>query len=133
LDTTLTIAYNSIGSCQIFLHDYLDAINTYSIAFNLDSVEAAYLNNTGIAYAKLGDFKEAGVRLAKLERLQPDSCLPYRAWAAYFALMGEPETSVVNLEKAIDRGYKDWNWIKTEEALETIRNTVRYKTIMKEK
>jgi tetratricopeptide (TPR) repeat protein len=113
--------------------DYQKAIDAYSMAYCLDSVEATYLDNTGIIFAKLGDFQKAKSQLVRLERLQPDSCLSFRAWAVYYALMGDLEKSLDNLEKAIQLGYNDWEWIKTEEALGSIRNTDRYKTIMKGK
>jgi tetratricopeptide (TPR) repeat protein len=111
-------------------HDYQKAIDAYAIAYSLDSLEGSYLDNTGMAYAKLGDFKQAKALLKRLELLQPDSCLSLRAWSLYYTLKNDPEKSLDNLEKAIQLGYNDWNWIKTEEALERIRNHPRYLKII---
>ncbi len=122
--------YSYIGLCHSSLGAYELALGAHEASYQLDSTrKVIYFNNTGIAYAKLGDLQLAKARFEALERLIPEAGLPYRDWALYYALAGEPGMAMASLEKAAALGYDNWAWIEQEAALAAIRALPAYKAL----
>ena len=78
----------------------------------------------------MGNWDEASIRLKELEELEPNEAKPYRAWSVFYALQNKQEIALDNLEKAVSLGYEDWEWIRTDEALDSLRDHPRFKTLI---
>ena len=63
--------------------------------------------------------------------LWPDIPDIYYNIACIFARQDRVEDAVVWLKKAIKRGYKNWNVIKTDRDLDTIRGSSYYKDLIR--
>ena len=126
--------YNWIGLCYYYQKDYSKAIKYYEKSYQAGfEDEYIYLNNTGMAYAKMGQYDEAKAKFERLEELLPEEGLAYRDWAAYYALKGEPEKALDNLEKAIELGYDNWEWVETDDSLDELREHPRYQALLEKK
>lgn len=122
---------SSLGACYYRLKDYPAAIAAYNKAFNLDpSLKANYLNNTAMAYAKWGKTKEARSRLEQLQTLLPDQPLPYLSWSLFHSLQNDLPAALQHLEKAIDLGFNDRQWLDNEDAFDQLRNDPRYQALL---
>jgi len=125
--------HNSIGLCYYYQKDYQQALQYYEKSHQLGfDNKLAHLNNTGMAYAKLGQLAEAKKRFEQLQKLVPDNGLVYRDWALYYALAGDVGQALDHLEKAVQLGYGNLEWVETEEALGGIRKEERYKKIIEQ-
>ena len=123
--------YIQIGLNHYYAKQYVQAIENYNSAFQLGGIEQwIYLNNTGMAYAKSSDFEEAHIRIEQLQSLMPEHYVSYRAWSLYYALTGDLEIALDNLEQAITLGYTDENWLLTEEALAPLRELPRFQELL---
>nr|MBX2822393.1 tetratricopeptide repeat protein [Rhodothermaceae bacterium] len=124
-------AHVLLGRCYYELGEYQDAIRFYEQGYQLaPENKQLYHNNIGFAYAKLKDFENAKTHFEQLSQLNPTNPFTPRAWAVYYALQNNTKEALSYLEKAIELGYDDINWIKTEESLNSIREEIRYKDIV---
>lgn len=125
--------YNLVGLCYYLKGDYLKAIENYNNSYALEGISYGYLlSNTGLAYAKQGNFTEAKHLFQELDKIIFDKGILYCNWSLYYALKNEPEIALDYLEKAIEFGYNDWKWIHNEEALAPLREHQRYKDLLKQ-
>ncbi len=123
--------YIRIGLCHYFGKNYPEAIENYEKSHQLNSENKfLYFNNTGLAYAKWGKLAEAKARLEQLQQLVPDDPVVYRNWAVYYALDGKMEEALSNLEKALELGYENVEWLQSEESLDGIRETERFRALL---
>jgi hypothetical protein len=66
-----------------------------------------------------------------LIELDPGNSGNYYNIAVLFALQNQVSESIAWLKKAIDRGYRNWELIKTDQDLANIRNSEDYKQLIK--
>ena len=64
------------------------------------------------------------------EELDSTNSWVYRNWACYYASENEIERAIENLQKAIDLGYDDLEWIEEEETLNNLRDEDRYQQLI---
>jgi tetratricopeptide (TPR) repeat protein len=67
----------------------------------------------------------------KLITLQPDNAAGYYNVAVLYALQNNVSESLAWLNKAIAKGYDNWDLIKTDKDLENIRNSEGYRELVK--
>jgi len=94
------------------------------------------------------EFPEALYELAKLYIIQkkyekalalyqtmitflPENPAVYYNVACIYARQNKPEESVAWLQKAVARGFNDWEHIKTDRDLDNIRDSIQYKAFVK--
>ncbi len=123
--------FNSIGLCHYNLRNYDSAIANYAkaYAYNPKIDLKKLLNNLGCAQIKGRYFKEAKITLEKYESLDTTNHRAFRNWAMYYALQNDKENFFTNLQKAIDFGFKDYEWLINDDSLEAFRNEKRYKIL----
>ena len=63
----------------------------------------------------------------------PDNFFAYYDIAGTYAKQNKDAESVAWLQKAIAKGYDDWDRIRTDENLKSIRNTPHYQKIIKDR
>lgn len=89
-----------------------------------------FYNNIGAAYAKNKQFNEAQAAFTAYENLFPEEGRTYRNWAMYYSIIGEKDQALAQLQKAINLGYDDVNWIRTDDSLESIRKEKDFRKIL---
>jgi len=76
------------------------------------------------------EYDEAISVFGKMIRLWPNSAGAYYNVACIYAKQNRIVESTEWLKKAIQRGYSNWDLIKTDKDLENIRDTSYYKEIV---
>jgi tetratricopeptide (TPR) repeat protein len=125
-------AWNLKGQCHYNLKQYPNTITSYQKAMEIDSTFSSkdYYNNIGLAYARNHQFPEAKAAFEEYQKLYPKEGRPYRNWAMYYALQDQREEALENLEKAIAQGYKDLQWLETDDSMENLRNEPGFKALL---
>ncbi|NNF36353.1 MAG: tetratricopeptide repeat protein [Saprospiraceae bacterium] len=123
--------WTNIGLCYYYSSMYPEAIEAYikSAAFTPEIKSSYFYNNIGMAYAKNGKFEDAFHAFAKNEELFPKEGRTFRNWALYYALQGEKEKAIESLEKAVDLGFKDKDWLETDESMDPLRDDPSFHVI----
>lgn len=82
---------------------------------------------------KVGRFDEARVEAAKAIQLSPDDSLMLYNVACFYSRLGEKNTAVETLKKAIISGYENYEWIKRDSDFDNIRSEPAYIELMEGK
>ena len=80
-------------------------------------------DNLGVKYAKNKEWQRAYEIFKAYERLLPPDRYTYINWTLYYAFKGEKEKALLNLQKAIELGYDDIEWLTTDESMDKLRDT----------
>lgn len=84
----------------------------------------------GLAYAYQHKFNEAEVELKIAIELQPEYSDVYYSLASIYALQKKYSLSIEYLEKALQKGYKDFEFIKNDIDLTNIKDDAKFKKMM---
>jgi Flp pilus assembly protein TadD len=120
-----------MGNIFLARGDYNQAVAEFekTVAIQPRSAPAQY--NLALAYTAGKQYDKALVALNKVIALQPDNPNTYYNIAALHALLNNIDDSVQWLQKAVDKGYRNWDLIKTDKDLKSIRNSAGYKELVK--
>jgi tetratricopeptide (TPR) repeat protein len=100
-----------------------------TISFKPDFPEALY--HLAKLYISRREYDKAESLYQKMIDLLPDNPGAYYNVACLYANQNKPEESVAWLKKAIEKGFDDWNQIKIDSDLDTIRSSSHYKAFIK--
>jgi tetratricopeptide (TPR) repeat protein len=132
----LALTYANIGRTCRDIADYAKGIEYSQKAILIGEAlnpKPAFLNrfyiDIGITFLKANQFPNAKTALEKSENLKAEASV-YRVWAMYFGLQNDKSRAIENLRKAVNLGYKDLNWIITDESMANIRSEQGYKEIV---
>jgi tetratricopeptide (TPR) repeat protein len=120
----LGVLYKNRGNLDQAI-EYLDKAVTIQPDFK------TALNDLALVYAAKKEYQKSVAVYGKVIKLWPDNPNAYYNTACMFALMNDKPTSIQWLKKAIEKGYVNWDLIKTDLDLENIRSTDEYKEMMK--
>jgi protein O-mannosyl-transferase len=112
--------YNSKGELDKAMAQYQKAIS-----FQPDFPEALY--HLAKLHIKKREFINALALYQKVITLLPENPGVYYNVACIYARQNKPEESVGWLKKAVEKGFNDWNHIKTDSDLDNIRTSSLYK------
>jgi len=79
-----------------------------------------------------GHFHEGLEIDKKLVQLRPDDALAFYNLACSFALLNQKEESLSALERSVELGYRDFQFMKQDRDLETIRQDPRFCRILQD-
>jgi tetratricopeptide (TPR) repeat protein len=89
--------------------------------------------NLGVALARQGRTAEAMDHYFNASLQDPvNASLAYYNIACEYAKQNKTEKALTWLEKAIGKGFRKWNHIKGDKDLDSIRNSARYKELIKD-
>ena len=116
--------WNMTGICYYNLKNYSQAILAYNnvLKFSPEFKEYNYYNNIGTAHVKNKEFEKAKTAFEEYQKLFPKEGRTYRNWAMYYALKKEKDKAIASLEKAVNLGYKNIDWFKTDDSMDGLRN-----------
>jgi len=85
--------------------------------------------NLGASYLALGLYQSSIFHGQKAMNLRPDEPNPYYNMACTYAKMGEIAKAIALLTQAVAKGFKDFDWMRRDPDLESIRNEPGFKSL----
>lgn len=115
---------------------YFNRINNYAAAQkNADSAirlgpeyNRGYAE-LGYAYLKTGKLIAGLKVINKAALLDSSDYVSYIYVTCYYALQNDKQAAIEFLQKAIDKGFRQWNWVDNERAFDGIRNDKTFKEL----
>ena len=81
-------------------------------------------------YTRTGDYKKGLMLDLQLSQLRPkDSTVWYNLGCSY-ALTKDPDQAFEALTRAVDLGYCDYDWMKTDPDLAALRSDLRFQSLL---
>ena len=108
-----------------------EAIAHFNKAISIQPDFTQSLSNLALLYAADKKYYKALVALKKVVAIQPENSSACYNIAALYALQDNVEESLAWLKQAIDKGYQNWELIKTDKDLENIRSSAAYQDLVK--
>jgi tetratricopeptide (TPR) repeat protein len=68
----------------------------------------------------------------RLVQLRPRDALAHYNLACSYALLKRPEQSIKTLRRAVELGYRDFNYMKKDHDLDSIRHDPRFRQLLRE-
>ena len=103
----------------------------YQKALSIQPEFSNALNQLALIYMKKGEDEKAISLLRKMIELNPEIVSAYYNLACIYAKQNRVEQSIYWVKKAIEKGFNDWNLLKTDKDLENIKDTLYYKGLIK--
>jgi tetratricopeptide (TPR) repeat protein len=122
-------AHLNLGAALMQQGRLKEAVKQYSEALRIKPRDAGTHNVLGVALAKAGRVEEAMEHYHEALRINPDFSAVYYNIACLYATQSRTEESINWLRKAVERGYKNWNLLKTDKDLDNIRGSAYYKKL----
>ena len=85
----------------------------------------------GDAYTRNGEYKKGLEMDLRLTRLRPENKHVRYNLACSYALTGEKDKAILNLNKAIELGYRDVEQMRQDKDLEPIKSDPRFQSLIK--
>jgi len=120
-----------LGNLYLGKGELNSAIGQYQKAISIQPDFPQALNNLAMAHTFGRQYNQAREVFQKLIALQPDNAASYYNVAVLYALQNKVTESLAWLNKAIAKGYNNWDLIKTDKDLENIRNSEGYRELIK--
>jgi hypothetical protein len=108
-----------------------EAIGEYEKALSIQPELADAIDMLALVYMTRGEYEKAVSLFERVAELQPDNAGAYYNIACLYAIQNRVDESIDWLDKAIKRGYQNWDLIKNDKDLENIRGSSYYKEIIK--
>jgi tetratricopeptide (TPR) repeat protein len=98
------------------------------LQLNPDDARACQL--AAITAANLGDREKATDYARRALTINPDDPLLLYNIACMYSLLGNPNEALNCLEKAVDKGYGQKDWVEHDSDLDSLRELPRFKNIL---
>ena len=128
-----TIVYINRGNAHQKVGEYEKALQDYSRAIELNPDSDMAYNNRGFHKILMGDLEGAERDIISALEISPNNIYALNSMAELFAARNEPERACQCLRDAIEKGYNNWNYIKTSGTYENIRTSECFRRIVEEK
>ena len=112
--------------------DMQGAVVSYRTALVQDEAFVPAIKKLGVLYATEGEFERAILAFKEIARLEPEKDEACYWLAGLFAVQKQTDEAIEWLEKAVDRGYRDWDRVKNDPRFRNIRGTSYYKKMTKQ-
>ncbi len=130
IDNARPELYSRLGDIYRERGDLDSSEINYLKALDRDPVLVSALQNLAIVYALKARYGESLKYLEKILKIQPDNPDVYYNMSCIYARQGDVEQSVRLLEAAIDKGFSDWDLLKSDPDLANIRGTPYYRDLL---
>ena len=133
LNSTYDVLYINRSYCFLKLGRFLNVIDDCTKAIGLNTKhDFAYINR-GVAYHELGNHEQALSDYKQALALNPENGLTYYDISCLFAEHKSIAPACDYFEKAVEKGYNDWEFIKQDYSMNNLRNHQCYIKIMQGK
>ncbi|MCK4518277.1 tetratricopeptide repeat protein, partial [Candidatus Babeliales bacterium] len=124
-------AHYYLGNALIQQGNFKEAIKHFSEVLRIRPDNATAHFNLGFVLTQRERFKEAISHYSEAVRLDPHfSAVASYNIACIYSIQDKIEESINSLKKAIEKGYNNWDLIKTDKELENIRGSSYYKELI---
>jgi len=123
--------YNRLGNLYNNLGESTTAVKYYKKALSIQPDFPPALNSLAILYVSKMEYDQALPLFKQIIDIVPDHAGTYYNIACIYAVQKKIEDAIDWLEGAIQRGYDNWELIKTDKDLENIRKTPYYEALIK--
>jgi Flp pilus assembly protein TadD len=122
--------FNNRGIAYAGKQQFDKAVSDYSRAISLNpKFDKAYVNR-GNAYWHLGKYEESFADYQMAIKLNPEDPNAYYNMACKHALRKNDSEACAWLQKAVEKGFRQWEFIKKDSDLDAIRTAPCYGEIM---
>lgn len=119
-----------MGIEHVRSHDYDKAIKEFSAAIEKHpKYEMAY-NDRAAAYMRLNKFDEAKDDLTKALLINPRNPVTYYNFASLHAIQKQSGLALDYLDKALETGFKDYDFLRADPDLNNIRKNPEFRKIL---
>ncbi len=125
------LAYNNRGNVYMKREQFDLAIADYNRAISLKPENGMPYNNRGFAFLLLGDLDRAEQDIRTSLRLNPDNIYALNSMAEICAARNSAEQACTWLQRAIEKGYNNWTYIRTSPTYDNIRSAPCFREIVK--
>jgi len=108
------------------------AAEHYRRALTLDPESVSLMNQLAAVYVTQGKNKEALAIFKKLAGIEPENPSNHYNIACMYARQGKEREALGSLRMAIDKGYNNWELVRTDKDLSSIRELSGYKKLIAE-
>jgi len=122
---------NELGKLYIRKGEYQKAFNQFGKVLSIDPDNMDSHVNIANLFAAQKDYTNAINFYKKVLKLEPNRPEIIYNIACMYAKKNEQKKSVAWLQKALQKGYHNWDLIKNDHDLDNIRNTSDFKKILK--
>lgn len=129
----LQIVYGRLGEKEKYQKILMQGLETYRRYLSQHPDDARGHMYYATDLAQVGQREEAKSEAAKAIELSPDDPLMHYNAACFYAQMGEKQSAIQSLKDAFKAGYGNYEWLKRDTDLDTIREEPEYKEMVKGK
>jgi len=120
----------ALGNQYYRRRDFDKSIYQYQKALSIQPDAVPVLNNLAIVYMAKRDYEKAVSVFGRIADLQPDNASVYYNIACIYSIQNRTKESLDSLKRAVEKGYDNWDHVKTDKDLKNIRSSLYYKEIM---
>jgi len=110
-----------------------DSIKQYHAALSISPDFLPAKEKLALLFARKGEYDEAIILLKQLIQQQPQNIKICYYIAGVYARKNEVEDSIYWLKTAIDKGYNNWNEIKSDKNFDNLRENSYFKSLFPER
>ncbi|MEW6060657.1 MAG: protein kinase [Bacteroidota bacterium] len=129
----LQIVYGRMGEKEKYQKILHEGIETYKRYLSQHPDDARGHMYYATDLAQVGRTEEAKIQAAKAIELSPDDPLMHYNAACFYAQMHEKVSAIQSLRDAIAAGYGNYEWLKRDTDLDTLRDEPEFKELVKGK
>jgi tetratricopeptide (TPR) repeat protein len=130
IDSTRPEPYTRLGHIHRDRGDLDRSEISYLKALEKNPAFVPALQNLAVVYALKEQYGESLKYFNRILEIQPDNPDVYYNMSCMHARLGDVEQSVKLLEAAVEKGFRDWELLKSDPDLENIRDTPYYRELL---
>jgi tetratricopeptide (TPR) repeat protein len=123
-------AWSNLGNTWLSLEKVGEAIECFHKAIEIDPRDPTFHNNLGYAYSRQGQLDSARSEYETAVSLYPNYAAALLNLACLHSLQGNLDLSLSFLERALEKGFTDFEFIKKEPDLAGLRSDPRYQELL---
>jgi alginate O-acetyltransferase complex protein AlgJ len=116
--------YSTMGRPDLAIELFLEALR-------IDPSFTPAMNRLARVYLQLGDYQNAFFWFNKMLSINPNDPTVYYNIACIYAKGHDTKNSMMWLKKAVEKNFKDWKLLQTDEDLKDIRLSEEYKQLIR--
>jgi tetratricopeptide (TPR) repeat protein len=133
VDPVSAVAYNNRANALRNKKRFAEALEDFSKALELSPMNTMVYNNRANTYKSLGKYDKAAADLDKAIELNPSNAVSYYNRACLESVRKNTASACDWLDKAIGKGFVEYDVIRADKDLENIRGDACYEKLLKGK
>lgn len=133
LNPTYFLAYNNRGIAYQKTGQHDLAVADYDMTIKLKPNNGMPYNNRGFTLLLMGRLEEAEADIKRSLELNENNIYALNSMSELYAFKQNEKDACKWLKLAIEKGYNNWNYIRTSKTYDNIRNAPCFKEIISKK